>query len=182
MAPILAVGVLIPTLAGVWTAHAKGVTQRSFEPAPPNSAYASVWAGVETIVTLRFADPLLTPVGPLEVCFALNDGAAQPTQVRAAARRTAPDTWQATFLLPRPGTWNMSYDTSCTGPDGRWYFGFTFALQALPGRQLVGVVPALGLGLTAGAGLLVAQVWRLRLAGEGRRRPRRAAPSGPAEA
>ena len=42
------------------TAGAKTMLRRSFDPAPPRTFYASVWAGVESTITLEFGERLRT--------------------------------------------------------------------------------------------------------------------------
>ena len=41
------------TLFAPGTAGAKTMLRRSFDPVPPETFYASVWAGVESMMTLR---------------------------------------------------------------------------------------------------------------------------------
>jgi hypothetical protein len=94
---------LAPGMAG-----AKTVLRRSFDPVPPGTFYASVWAGVESTMTLEFGGdvlPIGQPIGQVETVFVEN-AEREPGTVVAVADQVGPTTWQARFTLPRPGMWN----------------------------------------------------------------------------
>jgi hypothetical protein len=74
---------------------------RSFDPVPPGTFYASVWAGVESTMTLEFGGDS-RPIGHVETVFVEN-AEREPGPVVAVAEQVSPDTWQARFVLPHRG-------------------------------------------------------------------------------
>src|SRR6266700_4671411 len=98
------------------TAGAKTVLRRSFDPVPPGTFYASVWAGVESTMTLEFGGDFL-PLGQVETVFVEN-AEREPGTVVAVAEQIGPTTWRARFMLPHTGIWNGQHNYEAVGPDG----------------------------------------------------------------
>src|SRR5438309_1257873 len=69
------------------TARAKTVLRRSFDPVPPGTFYASVWADVESTMTLEFEGDFL-PRGQVETVFMEN--AEREPGVVAVAEQVGP--------------------------------------------------------------------------------------------
>jgi hypothetical protein len=113
------------------TAGAKTVLRRSFDPVPPGTFYASVWAGVESTMTLEFGGDSM-PIGEVNTVFVEN-AEREPGTVVAVAEQVGPTTWQARFTLPRPGIWNGQHSYETVLLDGTVSRGDgSFALQAVP--------------------------------------------------
>jgi hypothetical protein len=112
---------------------------RSFDPVPPGTFYASVWAGAESTMTLEFSGDFL-PVGNVETVFVENTE-REPGTVVAVAEQVSPDTWQARFVLPHAGIWNAQHSYLTVLRDGTLDSGGgSFALQAVsqtPARPIV---------------------------------------------
>jgi hypothetical protein len=112
------------------TAGAKSVLRRSFDPVPPGTFYASVWAGVESTMTLEFGRESL-PIGQVETVFVEN-AEREPGTIVAVAEQVGPTTWQARFTLPRPGIWNGQHSYEWVLRDGTVSRGDgSFALQVV---------------------------------------------------
>jgi mono/diheme cytochrome c family protein len=84
------------------------VLERSFDPAPPGAAYPTVWVGDDVTMVIRFADGP-QPSGEVLTHFAEDDGYGGMT-VTVRAEQIGPQTWRASFALPRVGRWEGRHE------------------------------------------------------------------------
>lgn len=116
----IAAAVVALLVAGGFGA-AKGMLERTYDPAPPDTGYESAWAGTATTLTVRYAGDTEVAVRlPAVVRFRDDDGHGATT-VTAELHRVEPNVWRTTVVLPHPGRW-----------EGLHQHGPPFALRVVP--------------------------------------------------